>query len=71
MKVEEIKAKLPEADVYELRPDSKYLIVASRHDISRRMAQAVAKSFAGLNINAAIIHVDDTASAIRLLEFKD
>lgn len=71
MTVEEIKAKLPEADVYELRTDTKYLILASRQEVSRTSIREIGNSLTVLSINAAIIHVDDTASAIRLLEFKE
>ena len=66
MTVKEIKAKLPEADVYALSDDFTYLIVLSIIQVSRRTAQQL-----DLGVRAAIILVDDPASAVKVLEIKE
>lgn len=67
MTVEEIKAKLPEAEVYSLNPDSRYLIVADATKISHMAAEGLLKMVP----NAGVLFVADPENAIRILEIKE
>jgi hypothetical protein len=67
MKVSEIKAKLPEAEVYQLRADVKYLIVADKTAVSRESAEGLLRGMP----NAAIMLVKNPSESIRLLEVEE
>ena len=68
MTVEEIKAKLPEAEVYELQDDCRYLVVVSRNSVSRASVEGLLQ---GLPQRTAVLRVDDPETAIRILEVKE
>lgn len=69
--VEEIKAKCPEADVYVLDPTATHLVVLSKRGsspvTSKQLGDAIMQATGHYPI---ILRVDDTASAIKLLEVK-
>jgi hypothetical protein len=67
MNVNEIKAKLPEAEVYTFDPDAKTLIVVNRHIVSREAAMGMVKYLP----NATILFVDQVREAVAILEVKD
>jgi len=71
MTVEEIKAKLPEANVYELNPDSKYLIVVDRKLVNDRLTFELLKALKITSIGAVLIRTDDPAEAVLVMEAKD
>jgi hypothetical protein len=59
MNVSEIKAKLPEAEIYELDPDARYIILVSPAHVSDLMLMKV-----------MIVGVPDLDNAMRILEIK-
>lgn len=72
MTVEEIRAKLPECDVYSLKPDCTHIIVASMDHVEMRSIKGMVEHLQGLNINAAVVIVlGDPKDAIRILEIKE
>ena len=71
MTVEEIKAKLPEAEVYELRPDAKYLLVLDATNVSRSTVEGVLKGFDGMGLGVMVLRVYDAPNAVRLLEIRE
>lgn len=71
MTVEEIKAKLPEAEVYELKPDAKYLIVVCRPLVSEESRLRLSSWLASQGIKHGMLSVLDSQSAVRILEMKE
>lgn len=70
MTVAEIKAKLPEADVYELNESSRYIVVLDRSLIRAKEVEDMANGRV-FPKNTAFIHVDNPDEAIRLFEIKE
>lgn len=70
MTVEEIKAKLPEAQVYELNPECTYMLVYDEVQIMKRTAIQMASYLSSIGINTLTIGVEDTSKAVRILEIK-
>lgn len=64
MRVGEIKEIASEADVYELRPDCKYLIVVRRDRVSGSTANALVEALAP---GCVVLSVPDTEQAVRVL----
>jgi hypothetical protein len=69
MTVAEIKAKLPEAEVYELLPDARYIIVLDREKISQESVQSILSLMQDLR--GIFLRINDPEGAIRILEMKD
>lgn len=70
MTVAEIKAKLPEADIYELRDDAKYIIVLDSTQINAEQVRMIASLPGGFG-NAIFLRVVDPADAVRILEVRE
>lgn len=70
MTVEEIKAKLPEANIYAIRADMAYLVVVARSQVNRQVVETFAVGLDAASLGAVVIVVDDPATAVRLLEVK-
>lgn len=68
MTVKEIKAKCPEAEVYALNENARYLVVASAHQINYVMRDRL---LADLPKDSMLLLVDDVATAVRVLEVVD
>ena len=72
MQVSEIKAKLPSAEVYELRPDAKYLMVLDATNVSRATVEGVLKGFDGMGLGVMVLRVyGGVDEAVRLLEIRE
>jgi hypothetical protein len=65
MKVSEIKAKFPEAAVYEINPNARYIVIVNKTLISSNTACQLA---AMMPKDTVIISVVDTEGAVRFLE---
>lgn len=70
MTVQEIKDKLPEAAVYELRPEARYLIVLDRNFVASSVGQLLGDRLSDDGVHATIIVVDNAVEAVRLLELQ-
>ncbi len=68
MTVAEIKAKCPEAEVYALNENARYLVVVCSHQVSYVMRDRILSE---LPKDSMLLLVDDPATAIRLLEVID
>jgi nitrate reductase NapAB chaperone NapD len=66
--VKEIKDALPKAEVYEMDPDAKYLIVVHRKETMRIMETIHRLSLMG--IKSMVLVVDNPREAVRILELK-
>jgi hypothetical protein len=65
MTVAEIKAKLPEADVYEIKEDARYIVLINRETVSLLVVRAMGSHMPPQTI---FVHVIDPANAVRILE---
>lgn len=71
MTIEEIKAKLPEADVYALDPNFRYIIVVDKRNISVEITRAIGEHIKTMTGHApVVISVLNKADALTLLEVK-
>ena len=71
MNIAEIKAKLPEAEVYEIDLNSRYIILVDRRQVSMDKVQSCADGFGKLGVHGVFVFVDDPLSAMKILEVKD
>ena len=71
MTVEEIKAKLPEANVYELNPDSRYIVVVDRKLVNERLTFELIEALRITSIGAVLIRTDDPNEAVLVMEVRD
>lgn len=71
MTVEEIKALAPQAEVYELNPATRYIIVLARHASPKLTARELGLAVMRMTGNApTILRTTCPAEDIRLLEVK-
>lgn len=68
MTVADIKEKVPEADVYELRPDMNYLIVGDCSYVNKQQMKDLGDYLGDLGAKIIVMTVDDPKQAIKLLE---
>lgn len=68
MKVEEIKALVPEAEVITLLPEARYLILAKRRNISPSQALEIPRALSSIGIRAALLIADEFPSIFELKE---
>ena len=69
MNVTEVRALAPEADVYSLTPEAKYLIVVDKDAMPTSTMQVLAESLMGLGIAVVILAVaSGTSDSIKLYE---
>ena len=66
MNVAEIKAKLPQAEVYEINPDATYLLVVNDELVGRDVAIRLAQE-----LKCWLIMSPDPENTVRLLEMKE
>lgn len=71
MTVQEIKAKIPEAEVYELSPDAKYIICVKNNALSVIGMESFRQSLVAAGIKALLVVHHHNVDALRLLEVKD
>ena len=67
MTVEEIRAQVPEADIYALGDEARYLLVVEVGTLSRFMREKLLKD---LPKNSIVLEVMDVQKSVKLLEVK-
>lgn len=71
MTVEDVRAIAPEAEVYELNPHARYIVVLRKGSASIEIAKAIGEAMTRmLGAAPTIILTYDPAADIRLLEVK-
>lgn len=69
MDVREIKEMMPEAEVYSVTPDARYIIVQKRSRIAKGQAEDIANGiFAALGIRCVLIVTDEAPKIFELKE---
>lgn len=68
--VAEIKAMLPEANVYRLDPDCRYIVLADPRFVSGEAIAEMGDRFRKTGIRASIVVVIGVEEAVKLLELK-
>lgn len=68
MKIKDLKAKLPESLVYELKPEMRYLIVGNDNYIPRKIVGQVVDNLGILGIQSIFIMVSDVHDALKVFE---
>ena len=61
MKIEEIKAIAPEAEVYSLDPEVKYLIIVKRQGVSPQAAIDLCEGLRKIGVSVAVISYNGNA----------
>jgi hypothetical protein len=69
--VAEIKAKLPECEVYEMRPDAQYLILVDSTRVPLEAVQALAESPMELKACFMFIRGGTLSEAMRIIELPE
>ena len=67
MFVSEIKALLPEADVYKLDPREKYLVIVRKGNISNSVFESLQGVFKDMKIEAVTLAVAEDVKQVRIL----
>lgn len=71
MVFEEIKSKMPTAEFYELDPNARYFIVASRHEVSEHAAQDVLTGLNRIGVKAGFLLVDNPEESVNIFELSE
>ncbi len=69
MTVAELKAKVPEADIYAFSPEMRYLVVFQRDQITNRLATDLMMEMSRVGIVGGCLILND-AEALRIFELE-
>jgi hypothetical protein len=70
MTVEEIRKALPEANIYTLSPDARYLIMADKEQIEPELCAQLLHKFKEMGIKAVVVCTANPDNDIRVLSLQ-